>query len=189
MTQSISTNLLIQTMMLDLEKLEGVDKEHIYLSLKHYLDKRHIELVRDYENIREGIKLRPLKNLEEVIGKLIMISIDPDNPDLGYCLIDLGDDLYNIEIENPGEVFQEWDRKSGIVFYESVGILRMDEQIKTAYHLRYISEEMDENNISVTKNILAEMQVIDPEEYWKVIVQKAENINKNDMKKDFLDES
>jgi len=151
--------------MIDVDKLDNDDYMQNYLifiskQIKDY--KKYMDLLSDSEDMKNQIKPYDLKNLEEVTGTLLLISIDPKDPTVGYCLIDLGDEMYNIMIHDPKRVFTEWEESLGIVYQEKVGILRMDDKGKTVFHLRYISKEISEVNKKITREI---MKITDYESY------------------------
>ena len=140
--------------MIDVNMLDRVNEFHIYLSTKHNDQMKYAETLYSYQKIRDEITTYNLKDCEEVVGTLLLISIDPEDPTTGYCLMDLGDELINIIVYDPKIVFSEWDKTKGIVFCEKVAVLRLDEDGTPKYHLRYLNENIKETSKVITENIV-----------------------------------
>ena len=140
--------------MIDVNMLDRVNEFHIYLSTKHNDQMKYAETLFSYQKIRDEINTYNLKDCEEVVGTLLLISIDPENPTTGYCLMDLGDELINIIVYDPKIVFSEWDKTKGIVFCEKVAVLRLDEDGTPKFHLRYLSEDIKETSKEITRYIV-----------------------------------
>lgn len=140
--------------MIDVNKLDRVNDLHIYLSAKFNVERKYMETLYSYQKIKDTISTYNLKDCEEVIGTLLLISIDPEDPTIGHCLMDLGDELINILIYDPKQIFSEWDRTKGIVFCEKVAVLRLDEDATPKYHLRYLSDDIKETSREITRYIV-----------------------------------
>ena len=140
--------------MIDVNKLDRVNDLHIYLSAKFNVERKYMETLYSYQKIKDTISTYNLKDCEEVIGTLLLISIDPEDPTIGHCLMDLGDELINILIYDPKQIFSEWDRTKGIVFCEKVAVMRLDEDATPKYHLRYLNDDIKETSREITRYIV-----------------------------------
>lgn len=139
--------------MIDVNKLDRVGDLHIYISSLSILQKEYHEFFKNYENIQDEIVIHELKDHEEVTGTLMLISIDPKDPTVGYCFIDVGDQLTKVRIYDPKKVFKRWDKDRGIVFSEKVSVVRVDKDGIPAFHLRYHSDTFKMGSKEITKYI------------------------------------
>jgi hypothetical protein len=130
--------------MLDIDKLGEVGDEHVDLALRYYFSMKY-NLANFRSDVLKGeIPVYSLKNCDEAMGTLLLISIDPKDDTIGYCLMDLGEELMNVMILDPKRVFTTWQEKEPICFFGKVGILRLDEDGIPNYHIRLISKEKPE---------------------------------------------
>lgn len=146
--------------MIDVEKLHQVNEVQLSLTLRYNHQVNIYESIYYINKIKKKIKVYNLKNLEEVVGKLLLISIDPKDKTTGYALVELGDELFNIIIYTPKEVFREWDKTKGIFFHEKVGILRLDKEGIPWYHFRYINPEKNELNKEINEYLTSYINLL-----------------------------
>ncbi len=139
--------------MIDVNKLDRVGDLHIYISSRKLLEKKYTDFFENYENIQDEIVVHELKDHEEVTGTLMLISIDPKDPTLGYCFMEVGDQLTKVRIYDPKKVFKRWDKDKGIVFSEKASVVRVDKDGIPTFHLRYHSDAFKLRSKKITKDI------------------------------------
>lgn len=142
--------------MLDFNQLKRIDKDKIYISIKHYYENKMYDFTQKYDNIMEELTPYHLQDLEEVIGLLLMVAIDPEDSAIGYCIMEVGDEMYKVVINDPEKIFRYWEKEPGIYFATNVAILRLDDT-ETKYKLRYISNEQKESCKDITEYIYAKI--------------------------------
>lgn len=140
--------------MLDLNQLKWIDKDKIFISLKHFHENKINRFIQKYDNIMEELPPYHLQDLDKVTGLLLMVAIDPDDSSIGYCIMEVGDEIYKVVINNPEKVFRNWEKDPGIYFATNVAIIRLDSTI-AKYKLKYISDEEKESSKDITEYIMA----------------------------------
>ncbi len=139
--------------MIDVNKLDRVGDLHIYVSSLKLLERKYTDFFENYENIQDEIVIHELKDHEEVTGTLMLISIDPKDPTLGYCFMEVGDQLTKVRIYDPKKVFKRWDKDKEIIFSEKVSVARFDTEGIPNFHLRYHSDTFKVRSKEITKYI------------------------------------
>jgi hypothetical protein len=131
--------------MVDLDQLEKMNDWMLYYASKVHADYQANKLAWNYDVKMDQIPVYHLANLEEVIGTLLLVTIDKEDPKTGYCFMLLGEDRYRIVIPDPKPIFKRWLDKPGLYFLEKVGILRLDKEGRQDFHLRYVNKISEES--------------------------------------------
>jgi hypothetical protein len=138
--------------MIDLDRLEKLDESQYHFMSSQFLWLKFYESYFNNQSVLD-IPVYSLKNLEEITGTLLMISINREDPTIGYCVMDLGSEKIRIVIPDPKETFKTWQEAREIFFLEKVGILRIDQDGCPRYFLRYLSSEISELSMMMTRDL------------------------------------